>query len=446
MRKLFKALILIVTVVLLAGACKKGTDIFTREQDEITVSCIEQTVRQNILCSGEWTATTDSDWMEVSPESGVGNGRDYQFYSISVEYNQGRERSGIVILSHNGKDYEVLVIQEGNAFSIGDASLSGVLFKGIVSTATIQVPYYNASGDESMAISGTVSGAAAEGLSINSITYSSFKKGNGTIEIPIVGTPKKTGKVSISVKMGTEPVKTVQTSVIEYTPGGAVEGFPVRWNFYSAGIDSPASVPAGEKWKNEPHYIYSSHGDNSKAYLTAYSKNAGAGYSFNQKSISMQGFMADDCVLAVIPVKNVLPTTKIKVEGATGGTKTSVGFWVLEYSSDNTTWYIADGIQTIERGGETVQAHFWNTYASINSNGTICKDGSIGNRTSYDKNNPDETYHAYTFALKSISVPEGTLYLRLRSLKWNSNQETLTENLAADKATDIKGFEVSLVE
>ena len=450
MNRIIKTIYTLLAFSAIVVGCTKEADVFTREQDNLTLSCIEQTIQQNILCSGEWTTYSDSEWLTVSPERGVGNGKDYQFYNIHVEYNSGADRSGVIIFTHNGKEYEVEVNQKACDFAIGDATFDGILIKDAASTAKIKIAYFNASGSESVKITATVSGEAAAGLTVKSMVFESFNKGDGFIEIPVTGPPSATGTVKFSIKIDNLPAKVIET-VVSGQSAGQPEGFPVGWNFWDAGITSPGSSEQGMEWKAEPHKIYPTHGNNEGAFLSAVSSQA-ATYGFNSQSIMMTGFLGGDYVIATIPVKNISTSTRITVEGATGGAKGSIGFWVLEYSSDAQNWMMADGavavvrsgVAAIDPSGNPIIAHFWNTYASINANGTVCKDGSIGCRASYDKTNPYETYHKYTFALKNVNIVEGNLYLRLRALEWGATQDAVKK--AGSGNTDIKGFEISLDE
>lgn len=460
MKNILKSATALLLLAVFATACEKKADVFTREQDEVTASCLEQSIEQNILCSGDWSASADSDWITVTPESGTGNGVDYQYYYINVAYNKGAGRSGNVYLTHNGVEYQVLVNQKKCSFAYGKASFDGTLRVDEASTAQVKIAYVDAGGDESAKISGTITGAGAAGLQFKDQTFTSFAKGNGFAVAQITGTPVSAGKITIAVSVDGKAVGTVTATVEEKKaeePGEGeggqegeftdpVEGLPCGWNFYALGLTetAPTTTEAGKDWvgADAPHVVYPTSGSNAGATLSAVGA-AITSYNFNP-GIQVQGFAAGDYLLATIPVKNVSSTTKITVESATGGAKGSVGFYVLEYSSDGETWYEADGIQSITRGEDVVKAHFWNTYASINGNGTVCTDGSIGNRKSYDKSSEYETYHAYSFPLSNIRIADGILYLRMRVLEWGATQD----KLVAVKAgwTDIKGFEVSLSE
>lgn len=655
-------------LVLAIAGCRKESDVFTREQDALSVDCNEQSIRQNILCLGEWTSRSEVPWLKVVPESGSGNGRDYQFYEIAVDYNGSDAREGIVYLIHNGREFPVTVNQAKCSFELGRVSFSGSLTEGVESRASLLVAYRNASGNETIGFSCKVGGDASAGLSVPS-TSGGFKAGDGSIALEIQGTPAAKGEVEFEVfadgvsigktsamveeasapspgpgstmeviwsltdhqgdaseraelnarhpewlnsmtmnadkgsgvlsivgapgrpaapAIGSQsfadghlyikgmydqdyflltcndfafPAGTLVTCsgsmggagssagyfVIEYscdgttwntadgvitenvegvsisyhakpydditgtelgafsvtmrpsaasngtflvrikvaanmrmnhsptstaintTPastrfkgdlkvsaastgsgGGAItgdpSGLPAEWNFYALGFTNATkadalNTPYAAHWKmgEDPIRCMATSG-NADAYFTPVGSKV-TNVTMNP-NLQAHGLLEGDYFMAVIPVSNFASSNKIKVESATGSAGGSVGYWLLEYSSDGSTWYTAPGAVDHTRGSDTFKAHFWNTARSIVNSGSAAADGGIGNRYTYDGPD-DDTYHAYSFALTSMNdIPSGNLYLRLRALKYRATPD-VTSDVAAGW-TDIKAFIVSL--
>lgn len=428
-------------------SCKEDGTVFSRENDVISIDCTEQTIEQTILCDGEWVADcSEAEWITVSPERGSGNGRDYGTFTLNVEYNSGAARQGTVYLMSRGTSLPVKVMQGECEFAYGAVSIEGYLLQGTESDAEIHIPYSCASGKESVEISFTMSGSS-EGISMPDMTFSSFEKGDGEIVIPVTGTPETAGDLTIGIVIDGVPIGSCTIEVIGDT-GDTVEGLPVGWNFYAAGIKTPRGTEYDYSWSSDAknptdeilpydkHRVLPTYG-NEDAYLTAYSPNITSlgNYTFNP-SIQIRGMLKNDYYLFVIPVKNFSAAAEISVEASMGAAGSAAGYFALEYSSDQKTWHLAEGAQTMNVFGESGPVHY-----------SVPKENTSEERKTYDKET-DKGYRKYTFPLTGMEdIRVGNLYLRLRvSLDKRANASETDNTIGKNTWADLKGFEVTLAE
>lgn len=231
----------------LAG-CQKAQDVFQREFDALSCNCFEQNISQYLLCSGEWTSESEVDWITLNPDSGSGDGIEYQQYYVQIAGNLGEAREGTFYLIHSGRRYPVVVKQAKTDFEYGELYISGLLKQGVASNAFLAIPYKNATGQEKAVVGCTMTGAT-RGLSINSGEYF-LTSGNNAIVLPIQGTPEVAGPISFSVTLNGEALGTIEANIKEFTNkrisvwldgnecGICEENQPGVWELI---IDAPAS-------------------------------------------------------------------------------------------------------------------------------------------------------------------------------------------------------------
>lgn len=87
-------------------------------------------------------------WFSVSPASGVGNGRDYQYVTVTAQRNPGGKRTGYLYLKSAGGEVAVTVTQSDGRFSVEDPVISGSLRTGSESAASLDIVYDKAFGGE----------------------------------------------------------------------------------------------------------------------------------------------------------------------------------------------------------------------------------------------------------------------------------------------------------
>jgi len=138
-------------------------------------------------------------WFTVTPSEGTGDGKEYQWIEIQAERNPGDKRTGKLFLIGGGKEQEITVTQADGHFSVGDPVVSGSLKAGVESTASLEIKWDKAFGGENISIAAKL-GGASEGLSIQALTETTIEKeGNGSLSIPISGTPASLGELVCSI-------------------------------------------------------------------------------------------------------------------------------------------------------------------------------------------------------------------------------------------------------
>ena len=445
MKKIFKTLALVAASAAMFS-CQKSVDVFQIENDILKVDCTEQTVDQYVMCSGTWSVdVSEVDWITATPESGDGNGVDLDMYTLNIEYNSGAERTGTYYVTYNGQKLAVEVTQGQCAFAYGELKFAGALAAGVESTATLALPYECASGYESVVFTGVVTSETVTGLQVPQVTYNSFLKGKGEVEIPVTGKPKGAGKVQIELFADGVSVGVVEKTVA--ADANLPSGLTVGWNFYVTETNTTDLCLASKynySWGTgsqvdpatlsvHQHRVLPTSG-NADAYLTAVGSNV-TGWTFNP-SIQAQGLVMNDYWLCVIPVRNVKPTHKVTFEAAAGGAGSGPGYYVIEYSSDGTNWIEAPGAETMTLGGKTGPVHVYATSQNASDD-----------RKKYDKTT-DTSYKKYEFALSGINpIADGNIYFRMRlsiDLRINYGESFL--GIASGKWGDMKGIEITFVE
>lgn len=445
MKNIYKILATIAASAALFS-CQKTEPVFQIENDVLSVDCTEQNVQQFIKCSGAWNVDcSEVDWITVTPESGTGNGVDFESYTLNIEYNSGAERTGTYYVISNGQKLSVAVTQAACAFAYGELSFSGNLAAGVESTATLKLLYECASGKESVTFTGKVTSEKVTGVTVPEFVYDKFLKGKGEIEIPVVGKPKGSGKIQIELFADGKSVGTVEKVVA--ADANLPEGLTVGWNFYATETNTtdlclaskynyswgagsqvdPSTLPIHQ------HRVLPTYG-NGDAYLTVVGPNV-ANWTFNP-SIQANGMLVNDYWLCVMPVRNVKPTHKVTFEAAAGGAGSGPGYYVIEYSADGTNWIEAPGATTMTFGTKSGPVHVYAT-----------PENASGDRKKYDKAT-DTSYRKYEFALSGINpIADGTIYFRMRlsiDLRINPGENFL--GIGSGKWGDMKGIEINFVE
>lgn len=162
----------------------------------------------SVRYAGQWSTRIecrDADgnaadaWFQASPSEGIGDGKEYQWIEILAERNSGDRRTGTLYLIGGGQEQAISVTQADGHFSVSDPVISGTLKAGEASSATLEISWDKAFGAEEVSVSAKL-GGASEGLSIEPLTeYTIEKEGNGSLSIPLSGTPASLGEITCSV-------------------------------------------------------------------------------------------------------------------------------------------------------------------------------------------------------------------------------------------------------
>lgn len=191
------------------AACSDDPDVAPLKRDTDAVELTYNsgaTTQISVRYAGSWSARVEctdgsgapvNNWFSISPDNGVGNGRDYQWVTVTAERNPGDKRTGYIYLKPaNGEEIKIEVAQADGHFSVNDPVISGTLKSNTESAAMLEIAYDKAFGEEMVEIEATLDGLAAEGLGISSPYQSVIEhEGSGTISVPITGVPVTLGEV-----------------------------------------------------------------------------------------------------------------------------------------------------------------------------------------------------------------------------------------------------------
>lgn len=189
-------------IVLLVG-CENDAmdDYLVRDTDKLTLSYASVSSQFTVRVKGEWSVSSDVDWLKFSPASGHGNGKDYQYVIVAPENNDGEERHAIIYIKSGDKVSQIAVTQENGLFEILEPSMSGAMFSGEeVNQAYIAIPYKKALGTEKLTAEVAISGEVS-GLLVETVEDIELIQGNNTAMLPITGTPSSVGEIEFTVKI-----------------------------------------------------------------------------------------------------------------------------------------------------------------------------------------------------------------------------------------------------
>lgn len=148
--------------VLCLAACSDDPDVAPLKRDTDAVELAYNsgaTTQISVRYAGSWSARVEctdgsgtpvNNWFSISPDNGAGNGRDYQWVTVTAERNAGDKRTGYIYLKPaNGEEIKIEVAQADGHFSVKDPVISGSLKSNTESAATLEIAYDKAFGEES---------------------------------------------------------------------------------------------------------------------------------------------------------------------------------------------------------------------------------------------------------------------------------------------------------
>lgn len=195
-------------MVLSLSACVKEmvNSNLRRDTDVINIAYNQDaTATVNIRYNGQWYASSEVDWLKVTPDQAnpaVGDGKEFQQLTITASRNNGKSRKGIVhVLSADGtQDAKVEVTQAEGVFIVKEPEFSGTLTKGQGASASVVVKYSKAAGGEKLKIQASIEGDP--GLSIKPETeFEVPQEGDNSVSVSITGNATIFGEITIPVKV-----------------------------------------------------------------------------------------------------------------------------------------------------------------------------------------------------------------------------------------------------
>lgn len=104
------------------AACSDDPDVAPLKRDTDAVELTYNsgaTTQISVRYAGSWSARVEctdgsgapvNNWFSISPDNGVGNGRDYQWVTVTAERNAGDKRTGCIYLKPaNGEEIKIEV-------------------------------------------------------------------------------------------------------------------------------------------------------------------------------------------------------------------------------------------------------------------------------------------------------------------------------------------------
>lgn len=208
----------------------------TRNTDEVSVAYNKDaTASFSIRVPGAWSASvacknasgaSTSAWLKLDPAEGVGNGKDYQWINVIADRNKEGKREAVITVAGvtRGDAVEIKVAQDAGIFEIGAPSISGSLNEGVESTASLEIDYKKALGNEKIVLEATFEGDNF-GLSIDKKELVVETEGDGSWKLPIAGTPNHMGDVTIKLKVTVDGASTEKTLTYAINPETLVYKF-----------------------------------------------------------------------------------------------------------------------------------------------------------------------------------------------------------------------------
>lgn len=208
---LYKRLLCLLVGIFAISACSDNDDPFVlRSTDTMEFSYAESTKEFTVCTNGDWSITTDDSWYTLSTVSGNGDGTTREVVKVNVVRNKGAARKGGFVLHAAGKDLNVSISQEeGKPLTLNAPSLSSTLKVGQkIENMTINIPYTYGYVGQNVVFTTSVSGTGANGITVDSYT-AKFDVSEGTIKIPVTGTPQASGSVLFTITTDDQSVAAV---------------------------------------------------------------------------------------------------------------------------------------------------------------------------------------------------------------------------------------------
>lgn len=169
-----------------------------------------------VCTDGDWTITTDAAWLSFDVTSGTGDGITRQTVKVFSARNTSVARFDSFILHAAGRALAVYCTQdEGAPLTFGSGKLTGSLQVGKTADLVLSIPYTYGYKGQNITLHTVLSGAGAEGLSVNDTTVE-LESEKGDIALPVNGNPLSSGPVVFKVTANDAEVSplVVQASVL----------------------------------------------------------------------------------------------------------------------------------------------------------------------------------------------------------------------------------------
>lgn len=208
----------------------------------------------------------------------------------------------------------------------GTASLAGALTKDAATTATITLPYSNATVNSTYSLSVAVTGAGAAGLTTPVTASGTFSAATGNIVFNLAGTPTTTGAVVFTITgTGITTPIVVNGTVVDAANAQTL----ASWTFSAVPTLPMASTSASTDASTNATF-------NIQGFTTAPT----FGFTSSTATIYANNWGQNQAWLFTMTPKAAITSGKVVSISYYGyGSSTSPKNFVAEFSSDNTTWH-----------------------------------------------------------------------------------------------------------
>lgn len=195
------SLVCLCTLSINMSSCSDDNELFLqRSHDTLQFAYLHSTKEMLVLSNGHWSVSSDDKWISISPDEGTGDGKKEQTVEVTVEQNNGVERTGSINLFNSEKTLKIQISQEDGFFTMNDPTVaSGFNLYEELINKKVEVPYQKAKPGDKVNVTATLEGPGAEGLSIESLTDYSLEVGSGTVPLSLTGTPTQKGTIEIKI-------------------------------------------------------------------------------------------------------------------------------------------------------------------------------------------------------------------------------------------------------
>lgn len=239
--KLYRSLLCLLMGLFIITACSDEESFVIRNTDSLEFSYKASTEEITVCTNGNWTITTDDTWFTLSDTLGKGNGTTRESIKVTASRNLGAARQGEIVLHAAGKDLSIVIKQDEGTLILGTPSVSGTyMAKQAIENGTISIPYTKGSIGQKITFTTVVSGNAASGITIaaSAVTLDSEE---GTVVIPVTGTPATSGDVLFTVSTNVQGLAPVVLTT-KVTKGVSVVYYEQHFNLMVWGGDCVAGL------------------------------------------------------------------------------------------------------------------------------------------------------------------------------------------------------------
>lgn len=199
-------------------SCSSDEESFVlRSDNHLSFSYALSDENFTVCTNGDWSITSDCDWLSFSTMQGKGDGTTREKVQVTAARNISEAREGTFILHAAGKDLTIACSQEeGAPLTFAQAKLSASLSAGkSVDGISVDVPYSYGYKGQKIVLHASLSGAGAEGLSIADQTFT-LESTEGTLHLYLMGAPTSSGPLVIKISSDDATANTamLQTSVL----------------------------------------------------------------------------------------------------------------------------------------------------------------------------------------------------------------------------------------